>query len=205
MKLKSQWFLLGVVSMAAMCAIGGVLFYAAAVAIQPAPTSTPLPPTYTPWPTATPAPTLTATPTSTSTPTAPPEVRQYASEVLRCAYPMGVALTRLDRLLVAPANHTEWRYAVAVQSAIIQAAHEKLMVLDVPLEMAKIHAALTDATGDYYTAMDYLESGLDNLDGADLEEALRLMQRADQKLGSVNEMLEEYLGGGGTGTELWSA
>lgn len=121
-------------------------------------------------------------------------------------YPMGVALTKLDGLLAAPENHGDyWRLDVAVQSVIIQAAHEELVVLDVPLEMAEIHAALTDATGDYYAAMDYLESGLDNLDRADLIEAFRLMDQANRKLGVVNTMLEEYLRGGGTGPELWSA
>jgi hypothetical protein len=67
------------------------------------------------------------------------------------------------------------------------------MAMNVPPEMEGVHAAVLDATGDCYKAMDYLVSGLDNLSTDDLEMAGGLTAQCGEKLSVPTEMMEAYM------------
>jgi hypothetical protein len=169
-----------------------------------APTDTPMP-TNTPIPTATPTkvfptptrvfPTATPLPTHTPIPAGPSdEVQSYLLEAAAKLESMGVALGDLGTLLQNPRWWDEdWVVVVRVYMGIIQLRHEELAAMDVPPEMAELHSALLDATGDFYAAMDHLSRGIDNLNVADVETAAALMAKANKKLENPQRALEEYL------------
>jgi hypothetical protein len=168
---------------------------APAEAANPTPTNTQVvPPTGTPTPTSTPKPTFTPKPSDTPTPTVSPEVQLYILEVVTKIQTMGEAMEILGALMLDPhLDNDDWVLNVATQMAVVQLAHEELTKMDVPPEMAETHALILDATGDCNEAMDYLVSGVDNLDAGDLAKASELITLCEQKMQkSVEMMAAEY-------------
>lgn len=122
------------------------------------------------------------------------EVRLYMQEVADYSETFGQALVDLGELLEsAKLTDERWLLAVAAQITIIRFTHQDLMEMDVPPEMAGIHNALLDATGDCDEAMDYLMSGIDNRSPTDLGIGAELMTNCSQKLRKPTELLEKYL------------
>ena len=162
----------------------------------PSPTDTPVP-TDTPQPTSTPEPTKTPVPTDTPvlTPAEPPlEVQLYVLEMATKIQTLGESLGDLSELLQNPRlTDADWTLAIAMEITVIRLAHEELTEMDVPLEMTEIHNAILDATSDCNASMDYLTSGIDNLNVTDLETAATLMTSCSEKIEKPAEMIEEYM------------
>ena len=69
----------------------------------------------------------------------------------------------------------DWKSNVTTQVAIVRLAYRNLTKMDVPPDMADIHATVLDATSDCDHAMDHLESGLDNSSADDIQAAADLI------------------------------
>jgi hypothetical protein len=171
------------------------------------PTSTP---THTPIPTDTPIPTETPIPPDTPTPLPPtntpiptdtpqanellPEIQSYISAVTQKGQTMGKALGNLGDLLQNPnIGDDTWTINLAAQMTVIKLVHQELTQMDVPPEMADIHAAYLSATGDCDQAMDYLASGIDNVDTTAINQANDLIKSCGQKMSVPTDLLAEYL------------
>ena len=140
---------------------------------SPQPTGTPQPtdtrpPTNTAVsPTDTPAvPTDTPRPTPTEATGGPSlEVQLYALEMADTGMTIADALGELGELTQDPQfGDDNWVAELVIQMVAIQVAHTQLTEISVPAEMADLHELILDATGDCYDAMDYLASGIDDLD-----------------------------------------
>jgi len=150
-------------------------------------------------PTSTPKPTATWTPTTrpTLTPTPvgpPPEVYAYLVETEDKIGEMYDSLEEIGKLMQnARLSDDDWKLAIVVEIVWVQGKHEELVGMDVPMEMVEYHNAILDATGDYSLAMDYMMSGIDNLDTADMDMSMQLIESGTKKFEKVTKMLDEYL------------
>jgi hypothetical protein len=168
----------------------------------PLPSDTPTPsPTSTALPTNTPTPTepLTDIPPPTLTATLPPvaispDVQLYAAEVVEWLDPWIAAMTTLSELAKEPKlDDEDWRRDMLVAMVVIKVTHEELSKMDVPPDVAEIHEAMLDATGDYDEAMDLLAVAIDNLDANVLMDAFSLMDEGERKMNEATALLEIYL------------
>jgi hypothetical protein len=149
---------------------------------------TPLPPIAIPEPTPIPP---TATP-----PAGPPlEVQLYALEIQQHLTSIGEALEELSGLMMAPRLGSDsWTFQVAAQILAIRGGHQAIAAMEgIPDEMAEIHAIILSATSDLDQSMDYLTSGIDNLDVSDLERATALMESGAEKSNQAMDLLNAYL------------
>lgn len=167
------------------------------------PMDTPVPtsfPTKTPKPTAIPTVTLKPTPVPpTDMPEPipegpPPEVVVYMLESIPKIQAIGDSLTSLGTLLMDPnIGDDSWTIAVVANILVIQETHKELMEMEVPPEVVEIHAAVLDTTGDFSKSMDYVITGIDNMNAEDLEKAISLMNSGNEKIQKATKMLEEYM------------
>jgi hypothetical protein len=188
---KKQVLILAVLAFSVFCVlcIGGYVIISSERAYEQAialPTSTPKPTaTWTP----TTRPTLTPTPVGP-----PPEVYAYLVETENKIGEMYDSLEEIGKLMQnARLSDDDWKLAIVVEIVWVQGKHEELVGMDVPMEMVEYHNAVLDATGDYSLAMDYMMSGIDNLDMADMDMSMQLIESGTKKFEKVTKMLDEYL------------
>lgn len=133
-------------------------------------------------------------PTQEPEPEIPLEVQLYGLEVAEKSNTMGEALQDLGQLLQNPKpGNDDWTVGVALQVTLIRSTHEELLEMDVPTEMTEVHAAVLDATADCNTSMDYLVSGIDNLNTNEIEMASTYMVQCSEKLPKAASLMEEYV------------
>lgn len=165
---------------------------------EPTATNTPAPPANTPVPTPTSVPpTPTRKPTNTPIPESkdsiPPDIQIYRQGIIKQIGTLGDAMTAIGELLKNPdVGNDKWRINLALQITFVRVAHEELTKMDVPPEMKEIHEAILDGTSDCNEAMDYIVTGIDNVNIDDIITAQALMVRCGDKMEKPTTMVGEY-------------
>lgn len=169
---------------------------ATAVAREATMTPTPLP-TQTLRPTQTPAPTkvLTIEPAEAPVTEPPPAVQLYALEFSVKMMDMAEALDKIGELSQDPKLDDQgWIEEINTQMDKVRQAHKDLAAMEnIPPEMSEIHAAVLAATAEYNQAMEYLETGINNLSVEDLLKAKELILSSNDKLEKAAGLLNAYL------------
>lgn len=138
----------------------------------------------------------TSSPTSTPPPTSETSAAfvEYADAVLYELLSMSDGLTRVSELVQNPdPNDQGWITKVASAIVTIRQAYGELEGMDVDPEFQDLHDTVLNSTVDCYTAMDYLVSGIDNDDAADIERAVTLIDSCENKMNEATDILN---GGG---------
>jgi hypothetical protein len=130
-------------------------------------------------------PTETSSPTSTPPPTGEASAAfvEYADAVLYELLNMSDGVTRVIELVQNPAPDDQgWITEAASAIVTIRQAYGELEGMDVDPEFQDLHDVVLDSTVDCYTATDYLVSGIDNDDAADIEQAVTLVESCNSKM-----------------------
>lgn len=147
-------------------------------------------------PTATAAPTETPEPTEVPTAAAgiPAHVKAYMAGLAPELDTIGTSLRELGTLLsdAKPAD-TNWKIDLAVQVVAIQQAHTKISGMKAPDEVADIHRAVLDATGDCDTSTRFLTSGIDDNNANDVRQAATYMRRCSEKIATASRQVDAYI------------
>lgn len=164
---------------------------------------------YVPDPTATSTAEATETPVSTETPvpsftseaSSANAGESYVIEAQTYTGAIGTALSSYAGLLQEPHFLDEtWVADVKAEFGIVQAAHEKLVEMEVPEGWDEVHAALLDAEGDCVEATEHASDGVDKLDADEMDMANRLFVTCTSKMEVAIGLLEAKMGGDATRT-----
>jgi hypothetical protein len=118
----------------------------------------------------------------------------YVLEVVEKGGTLGEELSALGELMMFPQlGDQDWMIEVALHMVMIQLTHEELEEMHVPTEMAEFHEGLLDGTQDCYDSVDYVASGIDNLNPGDLERSVVLMNSCGAKISKLPAVIEEYM------------
>ena len=138
-------------------------------------------------------PTETSSPTSTPPPTGEASAAfvEYANDVLYEMLNMSDGLSRVSELIQDPAPDDQgWITEAASAIVTIRKAYGELEGMDVAPEFQDIHDIVLNSTEDCNAAMDYLVSGIDNDDAADIERAVALIERCNSKMDEATDTLK---------------
>jgi len=157
----------------------------------PLPTNTsPHSATPTAYPTATRPPPPTPSPTP-ARPALSPQAQQYLVDVREQIMALSDALGALGELTRNPRmGDNQWTISLAIQISAIHQIHYKLSTMNVPPELADVHAAILSATADCDHATEHLATGIDNLSVPDMETASTLITNCGEKMKIPLEMLQ---------------
>lgn len=113
---------------------------------------------------------------ATPTPDLPIDVALYVLEVTQQSTTMGQAIGDMSDLLGAPAiGDTNWMVDLAVAFVTIRQAHESIMALDVPPEMASVHREVLSMSMACNNATLAISAGIDNMDVDELNRGSDLL------------------------------
>jgi hypothetical protein len=200
----------GLAGLCLVAACGSGIIFAAPLLNPPTPTlfvfptATPtatLTPTLTSTPTSTltPTPTATFTPTPTHTPDAPPEeVVRYIDEVLVYVNQMVDGLDGLgDQMNLLSLESSfyydpTWRDDTALYGAYVMNAHDELIQIVPPPDMAEIHASILVTSNDCANGTTLLMSFLDTLDEDLADMSLDELEDCNAGMLRTIDLLEDY-------------
>ena len=135
---------------------------------------------------------------SSSTNTPPPTGEasaafvEYADAVVYELLNMSDGLTRISELIQNPEpNDQGWITEVASAIVTIRQAYGELEGMDVAPEFQEYHDVVLSSTEDCYTATDYLVSGIDNDDAADIDRAVTLIDSCETKMNEATDILND--------------
>lgn len=154
----------------------------------PAPTTTPEPPNPTAEPTI-----------SEATAEEALDIILYSEAMAEYADTTATALTNLSELSLQASDDPllfideDWRAEMALWMAMVQVAYEDFVEIEPPDAMAEIHALALDAGKDCNDAMDFLATGLDDLDATAITTASDLMASCGEKMAEATEATNEFV------------
>ena len=118
---------------------------------------------------------------------------QYLASMSDKAMMIATAMQNLSDLLQNPKLFdNNWRIMVASQMAVIRIAYQDMTKLQPPPELNEIHSAAVDAAGDCNKAMDYLASGIDNMDTEALGQAQSLIMSCSSKFEHATALVNKF-------------
>jgi hypothetical protein len=144
--------------------------------------------------TPTPTPTEVLIPTVIPTAELPSNVARYVWEVTNKIDDIGQSFNNLSNLLQLPRiGQDDWTIDIAVELVAIQYVHRTLSEMNIPPEIADIHATLLQGTSRCDEATHLIASGLDNISVDDLNLANARMSECRDGITASGQQLIEYV------------
>lgn len=124
------------------------------------------------------------------------EVATYSTGISDISRKVAGGLSGFGNFLTTKPDYTKWTASekeyVLGQMRIIKTGYTDIQKLSVPAGMEDIHKTITEAMRLYSSSMDKFESAMNTGSTKDMNDAITLMQQANDKTKSATDMLRDF-------------
>jgi hypothetical protein len=124
------------------------------------------------------------------------EVATYSTGISDISRKVAGGLSGFGNFLTTKPDYTKWTASekeyVLGQMRVIKTGYTDIQKLSVPAGMEDIHKTITDAMRLYSNSMDKFESAMNTGSTKDMNDAITLMQQANDKTKSATDMLRDF-------------